>query len=255
MVTTAFKLDEDIFNPSTVWVPTRFTLIHFSNVLRLTKSTAAHAISDNFLLATFNSIIYVVISTVCVLLFSSMAAYVLAKKRFKHDDILLLVIVGTMMIPDPMSIIPNFLLISHLGWMNTWPGLLSPGLLSAFSVFFLRQSMLSIPDELLDSAKIDGANDFRIFWWIIIPLSIPVLAALGIATLTSRWNEFIWPLIVTSRANMILLSVAQSHLKTLVIQPGDLMAGAAYSAAPLLIIYALFSRQFVTGLTSGALKY
>jgi len=252
MYLTSFKTDEAISAAEPVWLsvdPNNYTFGHYKAVLGQAMTTG-----DDFLTATFNSTVYTILATGGTLLISAMAAYVLAKKRFRGDMLVLYGIIATMMIPAPVVMIPTFwIVVDLMRGYDTFGGLIVPGLTNAAGIFLLRQYMLSIPDDLLDAAKIDGCGDIRIFLTLILPLSAPILAALGILSLMGHWNALIWPLILTK--DLTLLPVAMLNLREIGSQSfGPVMVGAVLTATPMILAFLVARRYFIRGLTSGAIK-
>ncbi|WP_156319845.1 carbohydrate ABC transporter permease [Bacillus sp. FJAT-18017] len=202
-----------------------------------------------------NSIYIAVVVTVGILLFDSMAGYVLAKKQFPGRNLIFYAIVGTMMIPGQVTLVPMFMMVKNLGIMDTHWALIFPDLSMVFGVFLMRQFMYSIPDELLDAAKIDGAGEWKTFWKIVLPLARPGLAALGIFTFMNVWNSFLWPIIVLNDANLYTLPVGLKTLQDANLASFKLlMSGAAIASVPMIIVFILFQRHFVKGLTLGGVK-
>lgn len=203
----------------------------------------------------FNSFYIAVVVTFGILLFDSMAGYVLAKKRFPGRKAIFWIIIATMMIPGQVTLVPMFIMIRDLELMNTHWALILPDLSMVFGVFLMRQYMYSIPDELIEAAKIDGASEWKTYWKVVLPLAKPGLAALGIFTFMNVWNSFLWPIIVLDSSHLYTLPVG---LKTL--QDANLanfkllMSGAAIAAIPMIIVFLLFQRYFVKGLTIGGVK-
>lgn len=185
----------------------------------------------------------------------SLAAYAFARLRFPGRDLIFYMFLGTMMIPGQVTMIPAFLVINWLGWVNTYQAVIVPGLASAFGTFLLRQFFLTLPRALDDAATIDGAGRFTILWRIIIPLSSPALATLGIFTFMGVWNSFLWPLIVENSENMLPvtvgLSVFQGEYST---QWNLMMAAAVTATVPVLIVYVLAQRYFIRGIALTGLK-
>jgi ABC-type glycerol-3-phosphate transport system permease component len=252
MYLTSFKTSEAISTTNPIWPSFKaknYTLDHYKAVLGHAMATG-----DDFLIAAFNSTVYTILSTSATLLVCSMAAYVLAKKRFRGDMLVLYGIVATMMIPAPVTMIPTFwIVVDVLKGYNTFWGLIVPGMANATGIFLLRQYMLSIPNDLIDAAKIDGCGDIRIFLTLIIPLTAPMLAAFGILNLMGHWNELIWPLLLTK--DLTLLPVAMLNLAEIGSQSfGPVMVGAVLTATPMIFAFLVARRYFISGLTSGALK-
>lgn len=203
----------------------------------------------------WNSLYIAVIITAAHLVFDSMAAYVLAKKRFPGRATIFWIIIATLMVPTEVTLVPLFITVRKLGLYNSHWALILPGAAGVFGVFLLRQFMLSLPSELIEAAKIDGATEWQTFTKVIIPLSTPALATLGIFAFIGNWNNFLWPIIIINKAGLMTLPVG---LKTL--QDANLaifkllMGGAAVAALPMIIVFLLFQRHIVKGLTVGSLK-
>ena len=204
----------------------------------------------------FNSLVVSLTVTGTSLLLNSLAAYGFAKYRFRGRDVLFLALLGTLMIPYQVTMIPTFLLLKALGWLDTYAGLTVPGFASAFGIFFLRQYMLTIPDDYLDAARIDGAGEMAIYARIVLPLAKPALATLAIFTFLGSWNDFLGPLIVVKSDEMRTLPLAISALSAghYVMSWPLLMAGACFVVVPVLVVY-LFAQQYlVEGIAIGGLK-
>lgn len=197
-----------------------------------------------------NSAIVTVTVTVAQLLISSLAAFAFGRLRFRGRETIFLFYLATLMIPSQVILIPNFLIIKTLGWYDTFLALIVPGLFSAFSTFMLRQYYRSIPLELDDAARIDGASSLRIWWQIMVPLSRPVMAALAVFTFQMSWNDFLWPLVVTGSDKMRTIPIGLSYFVGQYSTAWNLlMAGSMIALLPVLIIYVLAQRTFVQGIT------
>jgi multiple sugar transport system permease protein len=203
----------------------------------------------------FNSFYIAVVVTIGILLFDSMAGYVLAKKRFPGRNLIFWSIIATMMIPGQVTLVPLFIMVRNFGIMDTHWALIFPDLAMVFGVFLMRQFMHSIPDELIDAAKIDGASEWKTYWKIILPLAKPGLAALGIFTFMNVWNSFLWPIIVLNDSNLYTLPVGLKTLQDANLASFKLlMSGAAIASVPMIIVFMMFQRHFVKGLTLGGVK-
>lgn len=204
----------------------------------------------------FNSAVVSVSVTVGSLLLNSLAAFGFAKYPFRGRNVLFLSLLATMMIPAQVTMIPGFLLLKQLAWLDTYSGLIVPGLASAFGIFFMRQAMLTIPDEFLDAARIDGATEPAIFFRVALPLVRPALATLAVFTFLGVWNDFLGPLIVIKSEEMKTLPLAISALSAghYVMSWPLLMAGASFVVVPVLVVYLLAQRHFVDGIAAGGLK-
>jgi multiple sugar transport system permease protein len=197
-----------------------------------------------------NSAIQAISVTVLQLLTASLAAFAFARLRFRGRDALFLLYLATMMIPFPVTMIPNFVIMRYLNWIDTFRALILPPAFSAFSTFLLRQYFMSIPTEMDDAARVDGASSFRIWWQIILPLSGPALATLAIFTFLGQWNSFLWPLIVTNSEKMRTLPVGLATFQSqFSVQWHLLMAGSVIAVLPILVIYIAGQKWFVRGIT------
>lgn len=203
-----------------------------------------------------NSTFISVVGTIGVLFASSLAGFAFAKLRFPFRDRLFVVLLATLMIPGAILLVPQFILYRDLDWLGTYNPLIIPSLFGAvYETFFFRQFFRGIPDELIDSAKIDGANWFTIYWRIIVPLSRPVFATLAVLAFMWRWNDYLGPLIYLQRPEMqtvpVLISTFQSQYIT---QYGLLMAASVLSILPILIVFIFMQRYFVEGIAMTGLK-
>ena len=203
----------------------------------------------------FNSIFTSGIIVFGVLLSSSLAGFAFAKYRFPGRDFLFYLILATMMIPFFVTLIPVFFIVRQLGWYDTYQGLVVPGLTSAYGIFLMRQFMITLPDELIDAARIDGASELRIFMRIIVPLVKPALATLGTFTFIASWNNFLWPLLVLSNRELFTLPLGINTMKSLYSDNTNLlMAGTAVSVIPMLIVFIFLQRYFIQGIALTGLK-
>lgn len=209
-----------------------------------------------FFRSMFNSVFVGLVTTVLVLFFCSLGGYAFAKFRFPGRDKLFAFMLATMMIPSILGIIPSFMLMRWLGWLDTYLPLIVPGVANAFGIFWMRQYIAgAIPTDLMDAARIDGAHEFRIYWNIVLPVVTPALAALAIFTFMGKWNEFFWPLIILTDPNKYTLPVALATLQNLYGQEiGVQMLGATMAILPVMIVFLLSARRFMAGLTAGAIK-
>lgn len=208
-----------------------------------------------FLRLTLNSFVFAGGTTVLLLFFDSMTAFALARLRFRGQNVLFVLILATLMVPFQVTLVPVFLTLFHLGWLNTFQGLIVPRATSALGIFMLRQFFIRLPSELDDAARIDGANAFQIYWRIILPLSRPALASLFVIQFMALWNDLLWPLVVSSALEMRTLpSALQLFSSQSGVDHAALMAGAAISLAPLALAFLLAQRSFVQGVAATGLK-
>ena len=204
----------------------------------------------------FNSSVVAVAVTLGNILFCPMLGYALAKLQWRGKRLIMGLVLATLMVPAGITLIPNFVLMRNLGLVNTYPGLILPFLVGPFGVFLTRQFMYGIPDELLEAARIDGANEWRIFWRIVLPITAPVLATLGILTFLGSWNSFLYPLVMAQEPQMYTLPVALATFATGQYQAdhGMLMAGSVVLVVPVLVIFILFQRWITEGIATTGLK-
>ncbi len=202
-----------------------------------------------------NSAIMAVGITLCQTLFSGMAGYAFARLKFPGRNTLFLVVLGTMMVPFPVTLIPSYIIVANLGWLDTYQALIVPRAASAFAIFLFRQFFLTIPREFEDAARIDGAGRLTIFWRIALPLSTPVIAASAVFSFLFAWNDFLWPLVVTTSPRMQPIQVGLAMFQG---QYGTfwtlLMAATVLTIVPAILVFLLAQRRFIEGLTAGGLK-
>lgn len=201
-----------------------------------------------------NSVIVVVVATLLTLAVNSMAAYALSRYNFRGRNLLFLVTLATIMIPLQVILIPVYQVTASLGLTNSLWGVILPAIATPTGVFLLRQYMLTLPDELIDSARIDGAREFTIFWRVVLPLCKPALAVLAIFSVLWRWNDFLWPLVVTNERTRTLPVALQRFASQEVVPFNLVLAIAVVSMIPVLICFLIFQRQIVQGIASTGMK-
>ena len=252
VLVTSLKVTADIVRVPPEWIPWPATGAHYHEVLFSSSRTAR--IGRAFV----NSIVIAAGTTVVVLVTCAMAAYPLARMRFPGRGLIFTLFIGSLMIPNAVVLVPQYVLVQRLGWLSTFQGLIVPEAATtfAFGVFLLRQFFVTMPGELEDAARIDGANAWQVFWRIVLPLSQPVLAALGIFAFRSAWNDFLWPLIAVNKPEMFPLPVALALLRSAYSSEsyGPIMAGATLSALPLLVVFLVANRRIVEGVRLSGLK-
>jgi multiple sugar transport system permease protein len=244
MISTSLKSDQQVLIYPPVWFPNPPVWGNYSTVMQLLPF-------GRFL---FNTAIVAITVTILELITSSLAGYAFARLRFPGRDKLFLLYLGTLMIPGQVTIIPNFLLMSWLGWVDSYAALIIPASFSAFGTFLLRQFFMSIPPELEQAARVDGCSFFGIYRRIIIPLSGPALATLAVFAFMTQWNAFLWPLIVTNKEMMRTLTVGIRYFGD--DAPGQfnyLMAGTVMSIIPILALFLALQRYFVRGIAMTGL--
>jgi multiple sugar transport system permease protein len=252
VVVTSLKPSENIVRLPPEWIPWPATGAHYQEVLWGSSRTAR--IGRAFL----NSVVVAAGSVLVVLSTSAMAAYPLARMRFPGRDVIFGVLVASLMIPNAVLLVPQYVLTQRIGWLSTYQGMIVPeaAMLFGFGVFLLRQFFLTMPRELEDAALIDGAGPWQVFCRIVLPLSQPVLAALAIFAFRSAWNDFLWPLIAVNKPEMFPLPVALALLRNAYSSEsyGPIMAGAVLSALPLLVVFIVANRRIVEGVRLSGLK-
>jgi alpha-1,4-digalacturonate transport system permease protein len=209
----------------------------------------------DFLTYFRNSVIVTVSATIITLLVNSMAAFALSKYDFRGRDTIFVVFIATLMIPISVILVPVFLVITSIGWNNNLLGVIIPGAATPTGVFLLRQYMLTIPDELLDSARIDGASEWRIYWQIVLPLARPALAVLAIFSVMWRWNDFLWPLIVLTNSELFTLQLGlQAFQGEEVAQWHYILAMTVLTLLPITLVFAFLQRFITTGIATTGMK-
>ncbi|WP_404291891.1 carbohydrate ABC transporter permease [Microvirga sp. RSM25] len=202
-----------------------------------------------------NSMIVAVIVTLSNVFFDSLVGYTLAKFRFRGRYIVFIAILSTLMIPTEMLVLPWYLMASQLGWLDSYWGIMFPGMMTAFGTFLMKQFFEGVPDDFLEAARIDGLNEFTIWWKIAMPLVTPALSALAIFTFLGNWTAFFWPLIVTTSAELYTLPVGLSSFAVeQSIQWEKIMTGASIATLPTLIIFLFLQRYIVRGVMLAGLK-
>ena len=209
----------------------------------------------NFLTYLRNSVVVTAAATLITLLINSMAAFALSKYEFRGRTLIFVIIVGTLLIPVTVILVPVFLVITSIGWNNNLWGVIIPGAATPTGVFLLRQYMLTIPDELLEASRIDGASEWRIYWQIVLPLSRPALAVLAIFSVMWRWNDFLWPLIVLSRSEVFTLQIGLNSFQgELNVQWHYVLAMTVLTLLPVTIVFAFLQRFITTGIATTGIK-
>lgn len=245
MLSTSFKGTRDIFRYPPKWIPEAPTLDNYEKLFR----------TVNIARPFINTVITAVSITALSLLVCSMAGYAFAKFDFPAKNMLFMGVLGTLMIPGQITMIPVFLLLKKMGLLNTYSGLILPGIAGAFGIFFMRQFIVTLPDELMEAARIDGAKEFFIFSRIVLPLCKPALATLGILNFTGSWNNFLWPLIISTDESMYTLPVAVANLAgQYSTEYGLQMAGSVMVIVPIVIFFMFAQRWFMEGVALTGMK-
>lgn len=246
MVSTSLKMPEDVFGYPPQFIPANPTLLNYEYLLN----------QKNLVGIVFNTFIVAGGSTVLRLLFCSMAGYGFAKFQFPGRAALFAFLLATMIVPGAVTLVPVFIIVRSLGMVDTFWALIIPGAASAFGIFFMRQYITSISNELLDAARIDGASEIGLYWRIVLPIISPGLISLGLIFFMGSWNDYFGPLVfLKSPSNFTLPLAIASFTGAVGLTYFNLqMAMAVMSIIPLLIIFLIFQRRFVEGITAGAVK-
>src|SRR5579875_3147154 len=247
MIADSFKTNTDIFGNALTLLPTAPTLQNYIDLLNGSQIP--------YLRQLANSAIVGVGTTLLTLAVCSLTGYGFAKFEFRFKRALFIVVLATLMVPAQITLTPLFLLMHTFGWLDSLKALIVPASFNAFGVFFMRQSMLAVPKELLEAGRIDGASELRLFLRVALPLTRAGLTVLGILTFLTAWNDFLWPIIVLQSDTNMTVSVGLANLNGLYhVRYGMIDAGAFLSTVPIIAAFILLRNQFMSGLTAGALK-
>lgn len=245
MISTSLKPLSEVFAMPPKFIPTR---VQFSNY----KDVASQIPIMRYF---FNSLLIASIVTIGTLITTILAAFAFSKMNFWGRDLIFSILIGTMMVPSELTLIPNYITIAKFGWINTYAGLTIPWIISVFSIFLLRQFFLTIPKSLYNAAKLDGCSDFRFLWNIMVPISKPALITIALLKIVNSWNEFVWPLIVTNTPTMRTLPVGIMNFTS---EAGGnfhlLMAATTIVIIPILIIYFFLQKYIISGMTKSGIK-
>jgi multiple sugar transport system permease protein len=247
MFSTSFKSTAGAASPTPQWIPADPTLTAYQEILGTSGTPVIRWLLNSLLAAS--------LQTLLILVTASMAGYALARIDFPGKKAVFAIIIGTLFIPPVILLIPNYLIVGRLGWLDTLLAVVVPGAAGAFGVFFLRQFFLGLPVELEEAAFIDGAGRFRTFWQIILPLSRPALVTLAMLSFLTNWNDFLWPVYVLFSPESQTLPAGLSTLQNAnAVRYDLLMAGAVIASAPVLLLYVAAQRYIVDGVSRAGLK-
>lgn len=238
--------ESDIFNWPITWIPTHPNWANYVEPF----------VKEHFQLYFLNSIVVATAQTLGSLLFASMAGYGLAKFSFPGRTLIFVFMLSTLMMPAQVILVPLYVLVRQLGWVNSFQGLIVPGLVDSFGIFLMRQFALSIPDEYLQAARIDGASELTIYRAIVLPMLLPAISALCIFTFTGSWNQFLWPLVVVDKFNLWTVPLGMTQYMDAMVAPrwGELMATSIIALVPILVVFLAAEKQFVQGAAISGLK-
>jgi alpha-1,4-digalacturonate transport system permease protein len=245
VVSSSFKSLEEIYRIPPAFFPEKWIITNYTEALQ----------KFPFLRYLFNSVTVTVLATLLTLTINSMAAFALSKYNFRGRDTIFLIILGTLMVPLQVIMIPVYMVMARLELVNTLWGIIIPPSATPTGVFLLRQYMLTIPDELLEAARIDGAGEWRIFLQIILPLARPALAVLTVFSIMWRWNDFLWPLIVINDPNLFTLQLGLARFRgELVTDWNYVLAMTVLTMLPITLVFAFLQRYLVSGIATTGLK-
>lgn len=244
MLSTSFKQSSELFTYPPTWIP---ETLEFSNY----EDAMTSMPFDRFY---FNSLFVASAVTIIQILTSSLAAFAFARLQFRGRDTIFLLYIAALMIPFPVLLIPNFIIVNRLDWLDTYWALIIPPAFSAFSTFLLRQHFKTLPMDLDEAARIDGATSLRIWWSVILPMSKTAIAAISILIFLNSWNDFLWPLVVTNSDEMQTVPVGLNSFQgQYSVKWNLLMAAAVVAMMPVIIVYALAQKWFIRGITMTGL--
>jgi multiple sugar transport system permease protein len=247
MLTTSFKTDVESVSATPTWIPKQPTVEGYRTMLETAQTPVLRWFLNSLLAATGQAILIVIVA--------SMAAYALARMEFRGRRVLTGMILATLFIPPVSLLIPNYVIVSQLGWLDSLPAVSIPGAAAAFGVFFLRQFFISLPLELEEAALLDGANRWQIFYKVILPLSKPALATLALLSFLVNWNDFLWPLYVLFSPERLTLQPGLSTLQSaFTTNYATIMVGGVIASIPVLIMYIVAQRFVIEGVSRSGLK-
>ncbi|WP_424534668.1 carbohydrate ABC transporter permease [Sphaerisporangium viridialbum] len=245
MVATSLKPESEIVAFPPRLLPEHLTLENYSGVWERLPFTRLF----------LNTVLFATAVTVSSLLLDSMTGYALARLRFRGKSVVFVLILVLLMVPFQVTLIPLYDLLAGLGWINTFQGLIVPRLTNAFGIFFLRQFLLSIPRDLEDAARVDGASEFRIYYRIVMPLALPALLTLGLFHFMYNWNDLLWPLIISQdSARQTLPAGLALFMGQHVVEYGPLMAASVMTLLPVVIFFIIIQRRFVAGMATTGIR-
>lgn len=247
MLSTSLKPSAEWFTREIRWIPRNLTFDNYTRILNNPQTPVGRWFINSIGVATA--------ATALTLVIDALAAYAYARMNFPGRRILFALLLATLFLPGLMFLVPNFLTVFRLGLLNSYAGVILPGLASVFGVFFLRQFFETIPRELEEAAEIDGASIFQTFYRVVLPLAKPALATLAIITFLASWNDFLWPLLILQQPQLLTLPPGLASLKSAYAQSyGQAMAGAVIAAVPVLILYVAMQRFIVQSVAMTGLK-
>ena len=249
MLQNSFKSNEEVLLNPGGW-PENFTLASYRELFDYQGNQVLRSFANSVFIATTSTVLAVVLA--------GLAGFAFAKMRFRGRDLLFAALLGTLMVPTEVTLPPLYIMFARIDWLNSYQVQIVPSVASVFGLFMVRQYMLSLPDELLEASRLDGANRWQQFWQIVVPLSAPVLGAFAILHFIGRWNDYLWPLIVVTDPDvqpiMTLLPTIKDPIVGFFTPWGMVMAGCVLITLPLVAVFLLFQDKFMSGVVAGATK-
>ena len=244
MLLASFKQRDEIYTIPVQWLPDGAHLANYTEAIQTVP----------FLQFLLNSLITTALGAGVKVLLGLMCAYALVFVEFPGKRFVFVVVLAALMVPQQVTLIPNYTLIAQLGWLNTYQGIVVPGLASAFGTFLFRQHFRTLPLAVLEAATLDGAGHWRRLWQFVVPLSAPTVSAVALVSVVTEWNDYLWPLLVVDHADMMTLPVGLTLLQNNdgLTNWGVLMAGTVLVIVPILLVFLFFQRRLVAGLAAGA---
>lgn len=243
MLAGSFKLNNEIYDPA--FLPQEPTLDNYRRLFE----------KSGFVRWFGNSLLIGILTTVSVLFFDSLVGYTLAKFRFRGRYVVFIAILSTLMIPTEMLVLPWYAMARNFNWLDTYWGIAFPGLMTGFGTFLMKQFFEDVPDELLDAARLDGLNEFQVWWQVAMPLVVPALSALAIFTFLGNWTAFLWPLIAITDRNLYTLPVGLATFSGEYQTEWEMvMTGAAVATLPTILVFLLLQRYIIRGISLAGLK-
>jgi ABC-type glycerol-3-phosphate transport system permease component len=249
MLQNSFKSNEEVLLNPAGW-PENVTLASYRELFDYQGNQVLRAFANSIFVATTSTVLAVVLA--------GLAGFAFAKMRFRGRDLLFAALLGTLMVPTEVTLPPLYIMFARIDWLNSYQVQIVPSVASVFGLFMVRQYMLSLPDELLEASRLDGANRWQQFWQIVVPISAPVLGAFAILHFIGRWNDYLWPLIVVTDPDvqpiMTLLPTIKDPIVGFFTPWGMVMAGCVLVTVPLVAVFLLFQDKFMSGVVAGATK-
>lgn len=245
MVATSLKGPDEILSATPTFMPKAWRWQNYLDAFSMVPFARFY----------WNTIFVTVCRTIGQLVIASLAAFAFARLNFPGRNLLFVLVLAVMMMPGQVTLVPNYVMLKYIGWLDSYEGLIIPSLFSAFGVFLLRQFYMTIPQDLFDSATLDGCNPLRSYWHVALPLSRTALFAFGVLVVMWAWNDFLWPLIITNRTEMQMLSVGIAYFQGQYVSNfAIMMAASTIATLPMVIVFLLAQRQLLEGITLSGLK-